>query len=155
MILPGASNRSNSGMIAGTMTMPMTFALSLEQIGPVKGNEKQMRRLYVGGIPETTTVPELEAFFNKHMQERELATEPGASVLSIHMNTEKQYAFVEVLPLLSFSACACVAESRASFATRKRRPMVWRWMGAPLAMAQYYVYGGQRITPETKASPSP
>lgn len=90
-------------MIAGTMSMPMTFALSLEQIGPVKGNEKQMRRLYVGAIPETTTVPELEAFFNQQMQERQLATEPGPSVVSIHMNTEKQYGFVEVLNVFAFS----------------------------------------------------
>ena len=90
-------------MIAGMMSMQsMTFAPSLEQIklGPSKHAEKQPTRLYIGGIPEDTTIPELEKFINAQMVERDLAVAklPGLPVVSIQMNNEKQYAFVEVLP---------------------------------------------------------
>eukprot|EP01031_Cornospumella_fuschlensis_P030278 gene30278-36587_t len=57
---------------------------------------RHARRLYVGGIPQKATEPEILSFFN-HLMTRALAPHVINSppCLKAHLNTEKCYAFLE------------------------------------------------------------
>ena len=65
--------------------------------GPVALNAtlaRQARRLYVGQIPFEIDEQGMADFFNSTMQN--LATEEGDPVVSVQINHDKNYAFVEV-----------------------------------------------------------
>ena len=58
---------------------------------------RQSRRLYIGSITTEVTEQNLTDFFNSKMQEMNIGTGgPGAPVLAVQCNYEKNYAFVEV-----------------------------------------------------------
>ena len=57
---------------------------------------RQSRRLYIGSITTEVTEQNLTDFFNSKMQEMNIGTGgPGAPVLAVQCNYEKNYAFVE------------------------------------------------------------
>lgn len=99
------------GQVVGTRT-PQSFAPPSEHAfmadgsrvrvtqgaaGPVALNAtlaRQARRLYVGQIPLDLDETSASNFFNNTMRQAGLATED--SVVSVQINHEKNYAFVEV-----------------------------------------------------------
>ncbi|KAG0056377.1 U2 small nuclear RNA auxiliary factor 2 [Gryganskiella cystojenkinii] len=56
---------------------------------------RQQRRLYCGNIPLGINEDGLKDFFNQTMMSMNLTTGAGAPVINIHINYEKNYAFVE------------------------------------------------------------
>ncbi|ORZ21824.1 hypothetical protein BCR41DRAFT_350084 [Lobosporangium transversale] len=56
---------------------------------------RQQRRLYCGNLPMGINEESLANFFNQTMMSMNLTTGGGAPVLSVHINYEKNYAFVE------------------------------------------------------------
>lgn len=68
-----------------------------ESANPVAVNAtmaRQSRRLYVGQIPYNINEEAIGEFFNSTMMQMSLAT--SAPVLSVQVNHDKNYAFVEV-----------------------------------------------------------
>jgi len=76
--------------------------------GPIGSQARQARRLYVGNITPEGTEENITHFFNAKMQEMGLLSEKGLGedlqglglkgdqpVISVHLNYEKNYAFVE------------------------------------------------------------
>ena len=57
---------------------------------------RQARRLYVGNISSSTNETEIATFFNGKMRGLLGPAGQGDSVLSVQINHEKSYAFVEV-----------------------------------------------------------
>lgn len=73
---------------------------------------RQARRLYVGNITFEATEMNVAQFFNHQMRERGWANDSDAAgvqgpdpVVSVQVNHEKSYAFVEVRHLHSLQAC--------------------------------------------------
>ncbi|KAG0366337.1 U2 small nuclear RNA auxiliary factor 2 [Gamsiella multidivaricata] len=56
---------------------------------------RQQRRLYCGNLPMGINEDSLANFFNQTMMSMNLTTGAGAPVVSVHINYEKNYAFVE------------------------------------------------------------
>ncbi|KAF9107582.1 U2 small nuclear RNA auxiliary factor 2 [Mortierella sp. GBA35] len=56
---------------------------------------RQQRRLYCGNLPLGINEESLADFFNQTMMSMNLTTASGAPVVSVHINFEKNYAFVE------------------------------------------------------------
>jgi splicing factor U2AF 65 kDa subunit len=75
--------------------MPVqTFGMG---VGGNPNLSRQSRRLYIGSITPEVTETNLTDFFNEKMKEMNLGTgQPGAPVLAVQCNYEKNYAFVEV-----------------------------------------------------------
>lgn len=86
---------------------------------PLQSFARQSRRLYVGNITMEATEENMAAFFNKKMVEMNLTSDKGLAedlqglglkedvpVVSVHVNFEKNYAFVEVRPH-SFPSLPC------------------------------------------------
>lgn len=76
---------------------------------PIGSTARQARRLYVGNITTEATEEVLTQFFNSKMTEMGLLSDKGLAedlvgmnivgdqpVISVHLNYEKNYAFVEV-----------------------------------------------------------
>ena len=57
---------------------------------------RQARRLYVGGLPIPISEPELKQFFDAAMKQAFPDLPPGDSVVSIYLNLEKKFGFVEM-----------------------------------------------------------
>ncbi|KAF8931390.1 U2 small nuclear RNA auxiliary factor 2 [Dissophora ornata] len=57
---------------------------------------RQQRRLYCGNLPMGINEDSLANFFNQTMMSMNLTTGAGAPVVSVHINYEKNYAFVEL-----------------------------------------------------------
>jgi splicing factor U2AF subunit len=58
---------------------------------------RQAKRVYIGNVTSAMTEKDVEAFFEKMMRERSLASDrPGNVVELVQLNTEKLYGFVEV-----------------------------------------------------------
>jgi hypothetical protein len=58
---------------------------------------RQSKRLYVGNIPLGITEDELGQFFNETFVKNNALTSPGDAVVSVQINVEKNYAFIEVI----------------------------------------------------------
>lgn len=58
---------------------------------------RQARRLYVGGIPIPMTENELKAFFSDAMRQAFPDLPQGESVVSVYLNLDKKFAFVELV----------------------------------------------------------
>lgn len=121
--LPGQARPSVMGM-PGAFTSgenpPMFFRPPGGAVGPgapIGSFARQSRRLYVGNITTEATEEAISHFFNTKMAEMNLLSDKGLGedlmglglkgdqpVISVHLNYEKNYAFVEVglLSLLSF-----------------------------------------------------
>ncbi|KAF9422533.1 U2 small nuclear RNA auxiliary factor 2 [Entomortierella beljakovae] len=56
---------------------------------------RQQRRLYCGNLPIGINEDALASFFNQTMMSMNFTTGAGAPVVSVHINREKNYAFVE------------------------------------------------------------
>ncbi|EDO48329.1 predicted protein [Nematostella vectensis] len=57
---------------------------------------RQARRLYVGNIPFGVTENLMIEFFNAKMKEAKLNTAPGNPVIAAQINTEQNFAFIEL-----------------------------------------------------------
>jgi splicing factor U2AF subunit len=58
-------------------------------------NNRPARRLYVGGLPDDVAEIDIQHFFNGHMMRLAPHSPPGDVVLSIYLNREKKFGFVE------------------------------------------------------------
>lgn len=56
---------------------------------------RQARRLYCGNLPPSVTDQDLRLFFNQVMQECNPQHAPGDAVLSVYLNVEKKFGFIE------------------------------------------------------------
>lgn len=104
---------------------PLFFRAPLGAVGPgapIGSLARQSRRLYVGNITTEATEEAISAFFNGKMREMNLLSDGGLGedlmglglkadepVISVHLNYEKNYAFVEVGLTLSFLSLAFIS----------------------------------------------
>ncbi|TDH65170.1 uncharacterized protein CCR75_000618 [Bremia lactucae] len=65
---------------------------------------RHARRLYVGGIGEIAE-PEITAFFNDVIDRALEEKQPGGSVVSVYINRERHFAFVELRTIELTTAC--------------------------------------------------
>lgn len=108
--LPGQNRPSMPGVI-GSFGVPIdTFHPAPGQGAGAPGSAaRQARRLYVGNITTEATEEAISSFFNGKMKEMGLMSDKGLGedlqglglvgdepVISVHLNYEKNYAFVEV-----------------------------------------------------------
>jgi hypothetical protein len=56
---------------------------------------RQARRLYVGNMPPDAREDEIRAFFSKAMATAHPNLPPGDSAISVYLNLEKKFGFVE------------------------------------------------------------
>ncbi|KAI9016309.1 hypothetical protein CLU79DRAFT_764373 [Phycomyces nitens] len=116
--------------------------------GPVALNAtvaRQARRVYVGQIPLGIDEQSMSDFFNQTMQTMGLATAP--SVLSVHINRERNYAFVEFYdPDQATSAMAFDGIVFQGQALRVRRPKDYQPAGEPSDMMHMPV---STVVPDT------
>lgn len=85
---------------------------------------RQSRRLYVGNIPFGSSEADFQNFFNEQMISQNLNTQgPGVPVISVQLNIEKQFAFLEFRSVEETSACmAFDGISFKNCALKLRRP---------------------------------
>ena len=111
--LPGQSRPSIGGGAQGFGdNPPLFFRPPAGVVGPgapIGSFARQSRRLYVGNITTEATEEAISHFFNSKMAEMGLLSDKGLGedlmglglkgdqpVISVHLNYEKNYAFVEV-----------------------------------------------------------
>ena len=92
---------------------------------------KNARRLYVGGIPAGTDEQEVTRFFNETISKATNGAEGPCPVLSVYINHEKCFAFVELTSVELTTACCAFdgIEFRGRMGTviiRVRRPNDFR-----------------------------
>lgn len=120
-----------AGALGVTGDPSLGFATSFVQAahcasGPAAQNMamiRQTRRLYVGNIPYAITEPEIAEFFNTAMIQLKLSGGPKNPVVSVSINHEKNYAFVEFTT--AEEATAAMAFDGVSFRNQSlkiRRP---------------------------------
>ncbi|KAI7863919.1 hypothetical protein BDF14DRAFT_1839943 [Spinellus fusiger] len=116
--------------------------------GPVALNAtvaRQARRVYVGQIPLGIDEQSMSDFFNQTMQQMGLASAP--SVLSVHINRERNYAFVEFYdPDQATSAMAFDGIVFQGQTLRVRRPKDYQPAGEPSDMIHMPV---STVVPDT------
>jgi splicing factor U2AF subunit len=116
------------GYIAsGLMPSPYAHPLITQGIAGNGGQTltlaRQAKRLYVGNIPFSITEGEIERFFNATMKELNIAKSGENPVVSVSINHDKNYAFVEFRD--SEEASAAMAFDGINFqgqALKIRRP---------------------------------
>lgn len=120
-----------AGALGVTGSPSHGFATSFVQAahcasGPAAQNMamiRQTRRLYVGNIPYAITEPEIAEFFNTAMIQLKLSGGPKNPVVSVSINHDKNYAFVEFTT--AEEATAAMAFDGVSFRNQSlkiRRP---------------------------------
>ncbi|MEW5299015.1 MAG: hypothetical protein WDW36_002070 [Sanguina aurantia] len=57
---------------------------------------KNVRRLYIGGVPEDESEDELRGFFNSLMMQSGALVSPGPALTSCKITRDKSYAFIEL-----------------------------------------------------------
>jgi len=60
---------------------------------------RHARRLYVGNLPPDTSESEIGSFFSAAMERSGGAESPGPAVVSVYLNLEKRFAFIELRTL--------------------------------------------------------
>lgn len=129
--LPGQSRPSMPVSMTGPMSgdpsnpPPLFFRPPGSMAAPIGSFARQSRRLYVGNITMDATEEVITHFFNSKMAELGLLSDKGLGedlqglglkgdqpVISVHLNYEKNYAFVEV-GLLS-SSCSPFSATTAN-----------------------------------------
>ncbi|KAI1317901.1 hypothetical protein EDD11_007563 [Mortierella claussenii] len=89
------------GSMGGNPYGNMNFGFRNNNGGPTGANgvdhtlARQQRRLYCGNLPMGINEDSLANFFNQTMMSMNLTTGAGTPVVSVHINYEKNYAFVE------------------------------------------------------------
>jgi splicing factor U2AF subunit len=79
--------------------------------------------LYVGGLPEDAQEVDIQQFFNGHMFRINPSAAPGDVVLSIYLNREKKFGFVEFRSIEEAAAgLALDGVDYRGFQLRLRRP---------------------------------
>lgn len=108
--LPGQSRPTlPSGAPAAGDMPPLFFRPPGGLPQPIGSFARQSRRLYIGNITMDATEEAITHFFNSKMAEMNLLSDKGLGedlqglglkgdqpVISVHLNYEKNYAFVEV-----------------------------------------------------------
>lgn len=96
-----------SGLIAavgGTTGAPGIAVPAFVPPTPSLQQTRHARRLYVGGVPDTTDQA-LMAFFNERVQAALPEPTAGAAVVSVYLNLERKFAFVEFKTIELTTAC--------------------------------------------------
>lgn len=66
---------------------------------PINHATRHARRLYVGNLPPDTSESEIGGFFSAAMERSGGAETPGPAVVSVYLNLEKRFAFIELRTL--------------------------------------------------------
>ncbi|KAJ8902803.1 hypothetical protein NDN08_006123 [Rhodosorus marinus] len=93
-IVPPASvaQQMQAGELAATMAQPTYQAT------------RHARRLYVGNLPADSTDADVSEFFNKSMTVAGGVESPGNPVLSVYLNLDKRFAFIELRTMAEAAA---------------------------------------------------
>uniref|UniRef100_A0A7S1T4K8 Splicing factor U2AF subunit n=1 Tax=Compsopogon caeruleus TaxID=31354 RepID=A0A7S1T4K8_9RHOD len=107
---------------------------------PIVGDNQQLtrpaRRLYVGNLPPDTTEAEISDFFFKSMLKAKGVESEGNPILSVYLNMEKRFAFIELRTVNEASAALQMDGLLfRTFSLRMRRPNDYRPETAPRARA--------------------
>jgi len=92
-----------AGQIPATLFVPSAPAIVAPQVTGTSNTStsggstvnRQARRLYIGNIPFGCSEDEMMDFFNEQMHSCNFAQAPGDPVLSIQINLDKNFAFLE------------------------------------------------------------
>lgn len=66
---------------------------------------RHARRIYVGGLEDRTTEAEVKEFFNEMVEKATRKKEQGGYVISVYINKERHFAFVELATMELATAC--------------------------------------------------
>uniref|UniRef100_A0A7S3END1 RRM domain-containing protein n=1 Tax=Rhodosorus marinus TaxID=101924 RepID=A0A7S3END1_9RHOD len=93
-VVPPASvaQQMQAGELAATMAQPTYQAT------------RHARRLYVGNLPADSTDADVSEFFNKSMTVAGGVESPGNPVLSVYLNLDKRFAFIELRTMAEAAA---------------------------------------------------
>lgn len=91
----------------GTIMTPLPAdpTVSVPAPGPVSQKTRHARRSYIGNLPDGCTDNEIRDFFTGALTTIGGVTMPGEPVLSIYINRDKKFAFVEFRSVEECSNC--------------------------------------------------
>jgi len=90
-----ANSYSGAGAATGVAQIsPTELAATMAQ--PTYQATRHARRLYVGNLPADSTEQDVADFFNKSMTIAGGVENPGNPVLSVYLNLDKRFAFIEL-----------------------------------------------------------
>ncbi|RLN68674.1 hypothetical protein BBJ28_00007972, partial [Nothophytophthora sp. Chile5] len=96
--------QQNMAALSGAVG-PASFGPPQQQAPAMpSGQTRHARRLYVGGIGEITE-PEITAFFNDVIDRALGEKQEGGAVVSVYINRERHFAFVELRTIELTTAC--------------------------------------------------
>lgn len=92
-------------------------------LGSPQHATRHARRLYVGNLPANTNDVEVGDFFNRALIHARGVTSPGNPVLSVYLNLEKRFAFIELRSLPETAAALAMdGVLFRNMSLRMRRP---------------------------------
>jgi len=88
-----------------TTPLPMNLTIGISTPGPVSQKTRHARRAYIGNLPDSCSDNEIRDFFTGALMAIGGVTMPGEPVLSIYINRDKKFAFVEFRSVEECSNC--------------------------------------------------
>ncbi|CAM9784314.1 unnamed protein product [Chrysoparadoxa australica] len=82
-----------------------TQVVALPSVASTMQQTRHARRLYVGAVPANTTDKELQTFFEDVIARAISAEMAGGAIVSVYLNPERAFAFVELKSVELTSAC--------------------------------------------------
>ncbi|XP_004346153.1 splicing factor u2af large subunit [Capsaspora owczarzaki ATCC 30864] len=103
----GSGNYGSGGSGGYTSGFGGGYASSSSGSNSYNSNNRQSRRLYIGGIVPGTPDVLIVDFLNREMNQRGMTSSPGNPVLAIQMTPDKNFAFLDMRT--SEEATMCIA----------------------------------------------
>jgi splicing factor U2AF 65 kDa subunit len=122
-LTPSGTGSGPGGMAGGHLSAASALDSNDAPLGSQQHPTRHARRLYVGNLPVNTTDVEVGDFFNRALAYSKGVEGDAKPVLSVYLNLEKRFAFIE-LRSLSEAAAALAMDGVlfSSMSLRMRRP---------------------------------
>uniref|UniRef100_A0A7S0ZE67 U2 snRNP auxiliary factor large subunit n=1 Tax=Timspurckia oligopyrenoides TaxID=708627 RepID=A0A7S0ZE67_9RHOD len=111
---PG-QNRNRQNAAGGNQRSPFPIGVAMVpndeidfRINDVNQETRKGRRLYVGNLPTDTNEHEIASFFNSVMVTSKGSESGDSPVLSVFLNMEKRFAFIELTTVAEAAAAICL-----------------------------------------------
>lgn len=136
---PAATGRNHVGSTAtagGMGSMPALGSNPDAPLGSQQHATRHARRLYVGNLPVNSTDVAVGDFFNRALVYSKGVEREGNPVISVYLNLEKRFAFIELRSLAETAAALAMdGVLFSSMSLRMRRPNDYNEAACPPAQA--------------------